>query len=117
MGLLSETEFHAIADDALSSIEAATGALEDILDRIDISHAMGVLTIDLGAKGTFVLNKQSPNRQIWWSSPISGPRRYHWDAARSAWISARDGSDMMVTLTREIAGLTGVELDLRSKRA
>ena len=36
----------------------------------------GVLNINLGKLGFWVLNKQSPNKQIWWSSPISGPRRY-----------------------------------------
>lgn len=30
----------------------------------------GVLTLKLGAKGTFVVNKQAPNRQIWLSSPV-----------------------------------------------
>jgi hypothetical protein len=30
----------------------------------------GVLTVKLGQKGTFVINKQTPNRQIWLSSPV-----------------------------------------------
>lgn len=30
----------------------------------------GVLTVRLGAKGTYVINKQAPNLQVWWSSPI-----------------------------------------------
>ena len=29
-------------------------------------------------KGTWVINKQPPNRQVWLSSPISGPRRFDW---------------------------------------
>lgn len=29
----------------------------------------GVLTLDLGDKGTYVINKQPPNKQIWLSSP------------------------------------------------
>ncbi len=29
-----------------------------------------MLTVKLGSKGTYVLNKQTPNRQIWFSSPI-----------------------------------------------
>ena len=71
---------------------------------------MGVLTIDLGQKGTFVINKQTPNRQIWWSSPISGPRRYQWDASRGAWVSGRDGSELFSSLQAEVAQLTGVTL-------
>ena len=38
----------------------------------------GVLTVRLGELGTYVINKQTPNRQIWMSSPISGPVRYDW---------------------------------------
>ena len=26
-----------------------------------------------------MINKQTPNRQIWLSSPVSGPKRYDWD--------------------------------------
>lgn len=29
-----------------------------------------VLTLKLGELGTYVLNKQTPNRQIWLSSPV-----------------------------------------------
>ena len=35
-----------------------------------------MLSVRLGARGTFVVNKQTPNRQLWLSSPISGPFRY-----------------------------------------
>lgn len=30
----------------------------------------GVLNIIIPGRGTWVLNKQTPNRQVWWSSPI-----------------------------------------------
>jgi frataxin-like iron-binding protein CyaY len=30
----------------------------------------GVLTLKLGELGTYVINKQSPNKQIWMSSPV-----------------------------------------------
>jgi len=29
-----------------------------------------VLTVKLGELGTYVLNKQTPNRQLWLSSPV-----------------------------------------------
>ncbi|EGT54939.1 hypothetical protein CAEBREN_28735, partial [Caenorhabditis brenneri] len=38
---------------------------------------MGVLTVNVSKTvGTYVINKQSPNKQIWLSSPMSGPKRY-----------------------------------------
>lgn len=38
---------------------------------------VGVLTAVISeAFGTYVINKQAPNKQIWLSSPVSGPKRY-----------------------------------------
>ena len=41
----------------------------DVLRR-GILAQQGVLTVKLGQKGTYVINKQTPNRQIWMSSPV-----------------------------------------------
>ena len=35
-----------------------------------LSDQQGVLTVKLGQRGTYVINKQVPNRQIWMSSPV-----------------------------------------------
>lgn len=35
-----------------------------------MTRQSGVLTLKLGDKGTYVINKQPPNKQIWLSSPI-----------------------------------------------
>ena len=109
---LTEGEFHEAADALLDAIECVSGALDDtITDGFDVSNATGVLTLALGSKGTYVLNKQAPNRQVWWSSPISGPKRYHWDAARRAWLNTRDGHALTDLLAAELQQLTGVALD------
>lgn len=43
----------------------------------DLVFSAGVLTFKLGKSlGTYVINKQPPNKQIWLSSPVSGPRRF-----------------------------------------
>lgn len=41
----------------------------------------GVLTVRLGRHGTYVINKQTPNRQIWLSSPV------RW--AGDTWVDCR----------------------------
>lgn len=43
-----------------------------------MEFSAGVLTVYIDGKGTWVINKQPPNRQIWLSSPVSGPRRFDW---------------------------------------
>lgn len=120
----SEADFTRVADATLAAIESAVSAAEDPLSRacadddnddgLDISTSQGVLTLRLGAKGTFVLNKQTPNRQIWWSSPISGPKRYNWDASRGRWVNTRDGHDMLTALHAELLKLTGVDVGVNA---
>ena len=60
---------------------------DSLKNNYEINYASGVLNIQLGGgAGTWVLNKQTPNRQIWWSSPMSGPRRYEWDEKMGKWV-------------------------------
>jgi frataxin len=100
-------DFHDLADSTLNSIEVRLTSLEDFVDDLDISNAMGVLTLQLGTRGTYVLNKQAPNQQIWWSSPMSGPKRFEFCSESRRWVSTRDRSDMLLLLSREIEKLTG----------
>jgi len=68
---ISEAMYHRIADQALDAVQDAVedGAIsEDNLPEID--SAEGVLNITFPGPKTFVLNKQTPNRQLWLSSPI-----------------------------------------------
>lgn len=72
----------------------------------------GVLTLALGPAGTYVINKQAPNREVWWSSPVSGPKRFYFDDASGRWLSTRDGQAMTDLLTAEIKALLGVDVEL-----
>lgn len=65
--LETEAEFHSIADQALEAIQDAVDVLLDSQTYIeyDSSLSSGVLTIKLGEHGTWVINKQTPNRQLW----------------------------------------------------
>ena len=66
----------------------------------------------LGAKGTFVVNKQGPNRQVWLSSPVSGPWRY--DLRKGGeWVYKRDGHELASRLEEEMKALTGRDVGLR----
>jgi frataxin len=66
-----------------------------------------------------VLNKQPPNKQIWLSSPISGPKRFDWVIAQEGmnskegsgqgdWVYMRDGSSLTEILRKEL----GVDLSV-----
>ncbi|KAM7492303.1 hypothetical protein LguiA_035224 [Lonicera macranthoides] len=70
--LLEEDEFHQLADstihDLLEKMEEYGDSVE--IDGFDIDYGNQVLTVKLGCLGSYVLNKQTPNRQIWMSSPV-----------------------------------------------
>lgn len=55
----------------------------------------------LPGMGSYVINKQPPNKQLWLSSPVSGPNRF--DCCNGKWISLRDGSDLVQLLNEEIS--------------
>lgn len=92
-------EYHNVADETLNSIQDAvedyleehydTSLSEKEEDMPEVNFASGVLTMYLPSHGTWVINKQTPNQQLWWSSPISGPRRYEYDEKIERWVYSR----------------------------
>ena len=72
----------------------------DSLMGADTTLADGVLTVKLNDHGTYVINKQTPNQQIWLSSPVSGPYRY--DIFRNSWVYKHTGETMHALLDREM---------------
>ncbi|KAL3278813.1 hypothetical protein HHI36_016335 [Cryptolaemus montrouzieri] len=79
----------------------------------DVSYSDGVLTINLGNDlGTYVINRQLPNEQIWLSSPTSGPKRYDFVREGECWIYKHDGQTLHSLLEKEISKLLGKEIDL-----
>lgn len=71
----------------------------------------GVLTVSLGpTHGTYVINKQTPNKQIWLSSPASGPKRYDFvyasnDTKRGYWIYRHTGETLHELLDKEFTAI------------
>ena len=70
----------------------------------------GVLTVNFGPHGTYVINKQAPNHQLWWSSPISGPKRFYFSATSHRWLNTRDNGDMLHMLQQELHDLLNVDV-------
>jgi len=126
--VLNEASFHEAADNTLEAIIDALVVLESdaSFDDVDISYSQGVLNINLGALGFWVINKQTPNRQLWWSSPLSGPRRYELVQQGEAeakstpstqrkkewWKNTRDDTDLLDALRTEMKQVTGLNIDL-----
>jgi len=105
VGNLSSAEYHALSDETM---ETLLGALETLVDSgpnpdFEVEYSSGVLTLNLGEHGTYVINKQPPNKQIWLSSPISGPKRYDYDPETSTWAYSRDNTTLGQLLEEELS--------------
>jgi len=84
------------------------------LSTNQLTHTQaGVLTIETPSAGTYVLNKQPPNKQIWLSSPISGPKRFDFVVLGASmdqkeggenedWVYLRDGTSLTDVLRMEL---------------
>ena len=88
-------------EDLTEQLEAISEEDPTFISSVD--SAQGVIEFDLEKVGTYVINKQPPNKQIWLSSPISGPFRFDYDSIKDKWVSLRDDSmDLPSHLNSEI---------------
>ncbi|XP_068166765.1 frataxin, mitochondrial isoform X2 [Antennarius striatus] len=111
---LTEAVYEKLADETLDSLAEY---FEDLTDEAftgsdyDVVFASGVLTVKVGRDhGTYVINKQTPNKQIWLSSPTSGPKRYDWTGER--WVYAHDGMSLHQLLSKEFSIIFDRNMDL-----
>ncbi|CAI9553883.1 unnamed protein product [Staurois parvus] len=111
---LDETTYERLVADTLYALAEF---FEDLADQpftpvdYDVSFGNGVLTVKVGSDvGTYVINKQTPNRQIWLSSPSSGPKRYDWTG--TMWVYSHDGVSLHQLLEQELSLALNTKLDL-----
>ncbi|KAI5967859.1 YFH1 [Candida margitis] len=98
---ISDGEYNKISNEYLENLADELEELNGSYEQVDAELSHGVLTLTLPPNGTYVINKQPPNKQIWLSSPISGPKRY--DLIQGHWRTLRDGSLLTELLESEIS--------------
>ncbi|KAI0803051.1 hypothetical protein BC629DRAFT_1283734 [Irpex lacteus] len=111
---LPVNQYHEYSD---ATMETLLDSLECLLDEeanpeYEVEYSSGVLTLKLGEHGTYVINKQPPNKQIWLSSPVSGPKRYDYVAKEDGWIYSRDQRSLGSLLNEELSKAFGRDIDL-----
>ncbi|KAG1749701.1 Frataxin [Suillus paluster] len=111
---LSIERYHALSDATMTTL---LERLEDLLDAVgndtyEVDYHSGVLTLNLGTHGTYVINKQPPNKQIWLSSPLSGPKRYDYVPQLDDWRYARDGMGLGQLLGGELTDMLRTQVSL-----
>ncbi|KAI1314545.1 Mitochondrial chaperone Frataxin [Mortierella claussenii] len=109
---LSDDDYHAVSD---ACMDRMVEYFEDLGDEheipgYDVEYQSGVMTLKLGDKGTYVVNKQPPNKQLWLSSPTTGPKRYDYDATHKTWFYGRDHHSLTYLLNTEISEAIGIDI-------
>ncbi|KAL3426615.1 mitochondrial iron uptake protein [Phlyctema vagabunda] len=110
---LSQSEYNELADTHMDVIVAKLEDLQEDREDVDVEYSAGVLTLVFPPLGTYVINKQPPNKQIWLSSPISGPKRFDYvifsegqnakaDSGAGEWVYLRDGTTLNSILLKEV---------------
>ncbi|THW73259.1 frataxin [Aureobasidium pullulans] len=113
-------EYHERADQYLEELVSRAEELAEEKQDVDVEFSAGVLSITYPPNGTYVINKQPPTKQIWLSSPISGPKRFDWvvlgesqqqkeGAASGDWIYLRDKTSLTTLLRKELGITVGEE--------
>ncbi|KAM0752461.1 Frataxin, partial [Meredithblackwellia eburnea MCA 4105] len=113
---LDEQTYATVSDRAMERLtEYLEEHIEDLgrdAEGFEVDYSSGVLTLDLGDNGTYVINKQPPNKQIWLSSPLSGPKRYDYDQTHRVWFYHRDGTLLRDLLNNELKVLMSPTIDV-----
>jgi frataxin len=97
---LTEDEYNNIADRLLDDILEKLEAVEDSKEGFEVNASGDGVIHVVQDIGTWVLNKQTPSRQIWLSSPITGPT--HYKLAGQDWICTKDGHKMVDRLMQQL---------------
>ena len=100
---MTESEFHRAVDQALARIEAAVEEHDDL----DVDLEGGVLTIGCPDGSRIIVNRQTPNREIWVAARSGG---FHYAWRDEAWRDTRGGGELFASLARLIASQAGIQV-------
>lgn len=94
--------------DLMEQIDDALG------DQMDVDLDGGILTIELPSGAQYIINKQTPNREIWMSSPVSGAKHFVFAKEAQCWVDTRGGDPFYDLLARELSQASGQVFTLSS---
>lgn len=98
---MTESEFNEIVDATLLAIEDAIDALDA---DIDLENTSGILTLTCPNDSKIIINRQTPNREIWVAARSGG---YHCGRDGEGWTCHTTGETLDVLLTRVVNEQTG----------
>ncbi len=101
---MTESEFNELADAVFARIEQAIDASST---DIECSLNGGVLELEFDDGSKIIINRHTPNREIWLAAR-SGGFHYAWQDGR--WLSRRDDSELFDKLAELVKSGCGTAL-------
>jgi CyaY protein len=99
-GIMNESDFHRAVDAVLERIESSLAPHE----TLDIDLDGGVLTVECPDASRIIVNRQTPNREIWVAARSGG---FHFTSREGAWRDTRSGEELFASLARLIESQSG----------
>jgi len=91
---MNESEFVALTDRVLRAVGVA---IDDSGADLDWSENDGVLTVECPDGSRLIVNRHTPNREIWVAARSGG---FHFRIDGTRWRDSRGGEELSVALTR-----------------
>lgn len=97
---MNETEFHGAVEAVLARIERSIEGS----DALDCDLEAGILTITCPDDSRVIVNRQTPNREIWVAARSGG---FHFRWRDGEWRDTRSGDELFASLSRILASQAG----------
>lgn len=104
---MTETEFNALVDGVLLAIERS---LESSGLELEFETTNGILEIEFPNGTKVIINRQTPNREIWVAARSGG---FHFRGRGDLWIDTRSGKSLLELLDDVVSQQAGVRANLR----
>ncbi|MEP7156449.1 MAG: iron donor protein CyaY [Betaproteobacteria bacterium] len=101
---MAESDFHARVDSVLAAIENEIEMYDGADADIDTEINSGILTLEFDNHSKVIINRQTPNREIWVAAK-SGGFHFHFDGA--VWRDTRTNESLEALLSRVISAQSG----------
>jgi CyaY protein len=103
---MNESDFHRAVDAALARIEFSVEGH----DELDVDLESGILTVTCPDDTRVIVNRQTPNREIWVAARSGG---FHFKLSDGEWRDTRSGDELFASLARIIAQQAGIAVQWR----
>ena len=100
---MNETEFHQAVEAVLARIESAVEASE----ALEADLESGILTVTCPDESRVIVNRQTPNREIWVAARSGG---FHFRWKDGAWRDTRSGDELFASIARILASQGGEKI-------